>query len=55
MGNFFPREIDDGTDLLLKYLKINPTDDCFDLGCGYWPSRFGDGKTRSTRSNPDGG
>jgi 16S rRNA G1207 methylase RsmC len=36
-GIFSPREIDDGTDLLLKYLKINPTDDCFDLGCGYGP------------------
>lgn len=36
-GIFSPREIDDGTDLLLKYLKINPADDCFDLGCGYGP------------------
>ncbi len=36
-GIFSPREIDDGTDLLLKYIKINPTDDCFDLGCGYGP------------------
>ena len=36
-GIFSPREIDDGTDLLLKYLEINPTDDCFDLGCGYGP------------------
>ncbi|MBJ6608895.1 MAG: methyltransferase [Candidatus Thiothrix moscowensis] len=36
-GIFSPREIDDGTDLLLKYLHINPTDDCFDLGCGYGP------------------
>ena len=36
-GIFSPREIDDGTDLLLKYLEINSTDDCFDLGCGYGP------------------
>lgn len=36
-GIFSPRAIDDGTDLLLKYLKINPNDDCFDLGCGYGP------------------
>ncbi len=36
-GIFSPREIDEGTALLLKYLEINPTDDCFDLGCGYGP------------------
>lgn len=36
-GIFSPREIDDGTQLLLQYIKINPTDDCFDLGCGYGP------------------
>ncbi|MEB4593504.1 methyltransferase [Candidatus Thiothrix sp. Deng01] len=36
-GIFSPREIDEGTALLLKYLKINPADDCFDLGCGYGP------------------
>lgn len=36
-GIFSPREIDEGTDLLLKYLEIKPTDDCFDLGCGYGP------------------
>lgn len=36
-GIFSPREIDEGTDLLLKYLEINLTDDCFDLGCGYGP------------------
>ncbi|MCF6194521.1 MAG: class I SAM-dependent methyltransferase, partial [Kangiellaceae bacterium] len=32
-----PRGIDDGTELLLKYIKIKPDDDCFDLGCGYGP------------------
>lgn len=36
-GIFSPREIDAGTLLLLKYININPDDDCFDLGCGYGP------------------
>ncbi len=36
-GIFSPREIDAGTLLLMKYIKINPDDDCFDLGCGYGP------------------
>jgi len=36
-GIFSPREIDAGTHLLMKYIKVNPTDDCFDLGCGYGP------------------
>ena len=36
-GIFSPREVDAGTLLLLKYIKINPDDDCFDLGCGYGP------------------
>lgn len=36
-GIFSPREIDEGTALLLKYLEIKPNDDCFDLGCGYGP------------------
>ncbi|MEE9309990.1 MAG: methyltransferase [Cocleimonas sp.] len=36
-GIFSPREIDDGTQLLMKYLKVNSDDDCFDLGCGYGP------------------
>lgn len=36
-GIFSPREIDAGTQLLMKYIKINPDDDCFDLGCGYGP------------------
>ncbi len=36
-GIFSPREIDSGTKLLMKYMEINPTDDCFDLGCGYGP------------------
>ena len=36
-GIFSPREVDAGTQLLMKYIKINPDDDCFDLGCGYGP------------------
>jgi 16S rRNA G1207 methylase RsmC len=36
-GVFSPRTIDDGTVLLMKYLQINDTDKCFDLGCGYGP------------------
>ena len=36
-GIFSPREIDDGTRLFFKHIKVNPTDDCFDLGCGYGP------------------
>lgn len=34
-GIFSPREIDQGTKLLLKYIKINQSDNCLDLGCGY--------------------
>ena len=36
-GIFSPREIDAGTQLLMKYMKINPADNCLDLGCGYGP------------------
>lgn len=36
-GIFSPREIDEGTQLLLKYIAIKQTDDCLDLGCGYGP------------------
>lgn len=34
-GLFSPREIDEGTRLLLERIEVNPTDDCLDLGCGY--------------------
>lgn len=35
-GLFSPREIDDGTRLLLEYVQQpEPTADCLDLGCGY--------------------
>lgn len=36
-GIFSPRNIDEGTLLLLKYLDIDESDDCLDLGCGYGP------------------
>ena len=36
-GLFSPREIDEGTLLLLKHLAITPDADCLDLGCGYGP------------------
>lgn len=36
-GLFSPREIDEGTRLLLDHLHIEPSDDCLDLGCGYGP------------------
>jgi 16S rRNA (guanine1207-N2)-methyltransferase len=34
-GLFSPREIDEGTRLLLGHIEVNSTDDCLDLGCGY--------------------
>lgn len=36
-GIFSPRAIDEGTALLLRYLEVNPSDRCLDLGCGYGP------------------
>ena len=36
-GLFSPREIDEGTQLLLKHINVSPTDHCLDLGCGYGP------------------
>lgn len=36
-GVFSPREIDEGTHLLLKHMTIDETDHCLDLGCGYGP------------------
>ena len=36
-GIFSPKEIDEGTQLLLRHIEVKPTDDCFDLGCGYGP------------------
>lgn len=36
-GLFSPRDIDEGTALLLKYIDIAEDANCFDLGCGYGP------------------
>ncbi|HEY5734809.1 MAG TPA: methyltransferase [Gammaproteobacteria bacterium] len=36
-GLFSPREIDEGTQLLLKHVSVDATDNCLDLGCGYGP------------------
>ena len=36
-GIFSPRGVDEGTELLLKYIEVNDTDNCLDLGCGYGP------------------
>lgn len=36
-GLFSPREIDEGTRLLLDHLEVAPGNDCLDLGCGYGP------------------
>ncbi|MFN8638463.1 MAG: methyltransferase [Dehalococcoidia bacterium] len=36
-GLFSPREVDEGTRLLLDHLDVRRADDCLDLGCGYGP------------------
>lgn len=36
-GLFSPREIDAGTELLLRYIEVDERDECLDLGCGYGP------------------
>jgi 16S rRNA (guanine1207-N2)-methyltransferase len=36
-GLFSPREIDEGTQLLLRHIAVRPVDHCLDLGCGYGP------------------
>ena len=36
-GLFSPRAIDEGSELLLKYIEVNDNDGCLDLGCGYGP------------------
>ena len=36
-GLFSPRAIDEGTRLLLDYIKVGEADNCLDLGCGYGP------------------
>lgn len=34
-GLFSPRNIDNGSQMLLDFLEINANDDCLDMGCGY--------------------
>jgi 16S rRNA G1207 methylase RsmC len=34
-GLFSPREIDEGTRLLLRHIEVAEDADCLDLGCGY--------------------
>ncbi len=36
-GLFSPKSVDDGTKLLLEYMEVQPSDQVFDLGCGYGP------------------
>ena len=36
-GIFSPKEIDQGTKLLLRHLQVESEFDCLDLGCGYGP------------------
>lgn len=36
-GIFSPREVDEGTRLLMKYIEVAESADCLDLGCGYGP------------------
>jgi 16S rRNA G1207 methylase RsmC len=36
-GIFSPREIDEGTRLLVERMQVLPTNNCLDLGCGYGP------------------
>ncbi|MGM0594960.1 MAG: class I SAM-dependent methyltransferase [Pseudomonadota bacterium] len=36
-GVFSPREVDEGSRMLLDYMQIGEADDCLDLGCGYGP------------------
>jgi len=36
-GLFSPKEIDQGTKLLLRHLEVEKNFDCLDLGCGYGP------------------
>ena len=36
-GIFSPKEIDDGSRLLLRHIKIEKDFKCVDLGCGYGP------------------
>ena len=36
-GLFSPRNVDEGSRLLIKHMQIEKDNDCLDLGCGYGP------------------
>ena len=36
-GLFSPREVDEGSRMLLDRVEVRPGDNCLDLGCGYGP------------------
>ena len=36
-GLFSPRNLDEGSRLLLEKMPVRPDDNCLDLGCGYGP------------------
>ena len=36
-GLFSPKAIDEGSKLMLNYIKVNKDDNCLDIGCGYGP------------------
>lgn len=36
-GLFSPREVDEGSQLLLKHIEVEADANCLDLGCGYGP------------------
>jgi len=36
-GLFSPKSVDEGSRLLLDNMKVLPTDNCLDVGCGYGP------------------
>ncbi|MBE9527267.1 MAG: methyltransferase [Proteobacteria bacterium] len=37
LGLFSPKAVDEGSKLLLRYIEVNPADNCLDIGCGYGP------------------
>ncbi len=46
-GLFSPRGIDEGTDLLLNYLRVEVDETILDIGCGYGPLGLAMGKRAS--------
>jgi len=54
-GIFSPREIDEGTRLLLDYIDIAEDADSLDIGCGYGPIGITLAKLAPKGYAPDGG